>query len=124
MIVTLISLAILLAGCAGVYFFDSEGAGLLFCPAGAVVLLISVIFIILAPITIQADLAEYSALKDSLALARGNSTSGPNLSVEMAAIQGRLIDFNRGLARKQFWAKSPWTNWFVSKRVFEMTPIQ
>ncbi len=124
MLITLISLAVFLTGLAVAHWFDSEEAGIFWAVPAGIVLATCLIFIFVAPISIKADLAEYHAFKDSLAAARVNSTSGPYLSVEMAAIQARVIEFNRSLARKQFWARSPWTNWFVSKRVFEMDPIK
>ncbi len=124
MLITLISLAVFSTGIAVAYLFDSEEAGLFWATPAGLVLAFCLFFILIAPITINADLAEYQALKDTVARARINSSTGPYLSVEMAAIQTKIMEFNRALARKQFWARSPWTNWFVSKRIFKMTPIE
>ncbi len=88
---------------------------------GGVALIGCLAQIITAPISIHGDLADYRALETSLSLARANDTVSP---VELAAIQQDVMAFNRQLARDQYWAKNPWTNWFYSKRIFEMTPIR
>ncbi len=103
---------------------NNDGAfvgGLLCSVVGGLGTLVCFGAIISANISINGTMADYHALETSLQLARANQSVS---SVELAAIQQQVITFNRELAVDQYWAKTPWTNWFYSKRIFEINPIR
>jgi len=98
-----------------------ESVGAMMTISGLFLVLFCILRIIIAPLHIKTDIADYTALKTSLEIARANTAVSP---VELATIQRDVIGFNRRLARRTVWAKHPLTNWFYSKRFFEMKPIR
>jgi hypothetical protein len=44
--------------------------------------------------------------------------------IELASIQRDAIDKNGWLASSKYWAKNPWTNWFVHPIVLQLKPIK
>jgi hypothetical protein len=127
MIITLFGILVLVIGIVGFQVYRHNGeewaemVGGMCSIVGGAVLFFCLLCIVVAPIKINGDLADYNALKSSLDMARVNPAVSP---IELAAIQKEVIAFNRQLARDQYWTKNPWTKWFRSQRVFEMNPIR
>ncbi len=123
MLLTMLLAAMLVIGIVMYQFgYDGVGAvGGLIALFGGVALAFAVVAIIIAPVSIGGDIAEYQSLRASLDMARTNPAIS---SMELAAIQQNVMTFNVSLARRQFWAKNPWTKWFYSNRIFEMMPIR
>ena len=83
------------------------------------VLIIVVGSLIFDPIEDLADIEAFRALERTLANARENG-----VDLEDAALQVKIAGMNEWLAKAQFWAKHPLTNWFRSKALLELEPMR
>jgi uncharacterized membrane protein YkvI len=66
-------------------------------------------------------ITEFEATRQTLLFSR-TSTSVSDL--ESATIYNKVIEANRWLAEVQFYARNPWTNWFVPRAVLKLEPIR
>ena len=64
---------------------------------------------------------QFNAAQTTLSEARGNKDIS---AIELAAIQGDVIECNKWLADSQYWAKKPLTSWFVHPDVLRLRPIK
>ena len=67
------------------------------------------------------EIREFQAVQQTLSDARGNTGIS---AIELAAIQTEVIKANCWLAGTQFYAKNPWTNWFIPVSVLDLRPIK
>lgn len=84
-------------------------------------LIILIICIILNPTCIKASIKEFESVQLTLDSAREN----PLVSkLELVKIQEEVIVQNKWLVRCQYWTKHKLTNWFWTKDILTLTPIQ
>ena len=69
----------------------------------------------------HAKIKEFLAIKRTVEIARQN----PNISpLEIAALQQKIIEANKWLANNKYYAKNPWTSWFIPGEVLKLRPIR
>ena len=103
---------------------DRKGDGEIFYYIAVILLigtLASVLCFLLNPIEVRSHLAEFDAARATLEAARIDSNLS---SLEVAAIQQKVLEENKWLARVQFWTRHPLTNWFYPKFVLDIEPIK
>lgn len=64
---------------------------------------------------------KFEAVQSTLDRARLNENISP---LELAAIQQKAVEKNEELASMKFWATHPLSNWFYSKKIFAIKPIE
>ena len=68
-----------------------------------------------------AHVRKFEAVQMTLDYAREAVEISP---LELATIQKNALEKNESLASMKFWAKHPLSNWFYSKKIFQIKPIK
>lgn len=119
--IIVLSLAVLTMACVVYHFVRRDWNEAIGVWLSIVVLIMSLITLGVDRVAIRGDIKEYYALEKTLAVARAN----PNISpYELAAIQTKVIETNEWLAKVQYYATIPLTNWFVPQDVMKLRPIE
>jgi len=121
--IIILGLAVLTAIFFAVHFLTDDyeaiwaGIGAIF----GIILVIALVSLPFVRASTTADVLGFNAVKQTLELARVN----PDISEwELAAIQQKVVEQNRLLARAQYWATHPLTNWFYVPEILELEPIK
>ena len=69
----------------------------------------------------DAHVRKFEAVQSTLDRARLNENISP---LELAAIQQKAVEKNEELASMKFWAEHPLSNWFYSKKILAIKPIE
>jgi small basic protein len=86
-----------------------------------VVLGVGLIMGLIAQLEIPASIAEFISVKTTVETARANPAI---TSVELAALQQKIVDENRWLARVKYFKGLPVVGFFIKNRVKDLEPIQ
>lgn len=81
---------------------------------------INIILLLTGPASTRSDIKEFEAAKTTITAQRADSLS----SYERVTLTQTIIKQNQWLAKAQFWAKSPWQNWYYDKSVLDVKPIE
>ena len=84
--------------------------------------LVVVLFLITNPVSVNGNLAGFRAVQQTVSVARQNDAAMS--AYELAALQQKIVDQNQWLAKQQYWARHPLTNWFYPKGILVLGPIQ
>ena len=95
------------------------GPGIILLILFGIILIIASVALVVDPIEDICEIREFRAIESSLANARLNG-----IDLEDAALQMKIIEANTWLASIQYWTTHPLTNWFHSKKVLELKPLQ
>ena len=121
MILTLVSIVGLVLCFVLFKMTDNEGWGL-----GAFVFgilsLVVILSLIINPVVVNGDLVGFRAVQQTVSVARQNDAAMS--AYELAALQQKIVDQNQWLAKQQYWARHPLTNWFYPKGILVLGPIQ
>ena len=74
-----------------------------------------------AQFEIPASIAEFVSVRTTVETARGNPAITP---VELAALQQKIVDQNRWLARIKYFKGLPIVGFFIKSRISELEPIK
>ena len=88
---------------------------------GGAVLLAFLILIATREPCADAKVRKFEAVQATLDKARLNENISP---LELAALQQKAVEKNEELAGLKFWAQHPLSNWFYSKKILAIKPIE
>jgi len=88
---------------------------------GGMLLVICLTCIVMREPCADAIVRKFEAVQSTLDRARLNENISP---LELAAIQQKAVEKNEELASMKFWAKHTLSNWFYSKKILAIRPIE
>jgi|GEM_PF-1526617 len=88
---------------------------------GGMLLAICLFAIVMRESCAGAHVKEFEAVQSTMDGARLNEKISP---LELAAIQQKAVEKNEELASMKFWATHPLSNWFYSKKILAIKPIE
>jgi len=128
MILTLLCIFIVLLGLVFLAIYRVKGgysnwemAASMTLVIGGMLLAICLFAIVMRGPCAGAHVKEFEAVQSTMDGARFNENISP---LELAAIQQKAVEKNEELARMKFWAEHPLSNWFYSKKILAIRPIE
>jgi len=128
MILTLLSIFIVFLGLAFLVIYHTKSGYNGWDMAASMTLVIGgmLLVVCLTAIGMRGPCADvhvkkFEAVQSTLDRARLNENISP---LELAAIQQKAAEKNEELASMKFWAEHPLSNWFYSKKIFTIKPIE
>lgn len=89
---------------------------------GIVFFFVFAVGVLVNPVTVRSNIAEFHAVQQTLETARQNADIS---HLELAAIQREAVTANKWLANAKFWTEQWLTSWFwPSKDVLALQPIK
>lgn len=88
---------------------------------GGMLLVVCLTAIVMREPCADLHVRKFEAVQSTLDRARLNENISP---LELAAIQQKTAEKNEELASMKFWAEHPLSNWFYSKKIFTIKPIE
>ena len=88
---------------------------------GGMLLVVCLTAIVMRGLCADRHVRKFEAVQSTLDRARLNENISP---FELAAIQQKVVEKNEELASMKFWVKHPLSNWFYSKKIFTIKPIE
>ena len=110
--------------CLGVHFLTEDYDnvwGFIGIGSLCILVFISGVVLPLERAGVKSKMLEFYSVERSLETARENSDIS---EFELAAIQQEIVCTNRWLAKAQYWAVHPLTNWFWVQDVMDLEPIK
>jgi len=128
MIFTLLSIFIVFLGLVFLVIYHAksgyngwEMAASMTLVIGGMLLVVCLTAIVMRGPCADLHVRKFEAVQSTLDRARLNENISP---FELAAIQQKAVEKNEELASMKFWATHPLSNWFYSKKILAIKPIE